>query len=98
MLVEISCRKRPFHVGNLRLQALFANLRKVPGFIYHAALHAAHPKSARLAGVLRAHSLPQSQRTDFHGPIERVSDRLPAASWFGFSSHIIALSRVLMLF
>jgi hypothetical protein len=71
----------PLHVGHHRLERLLADLGKVARLVHHPARLAAHAKRAGLAGVLRAHRLPEfPEAARLARLLERVHDRAKPAA------------------
>src|SRR5207342_34081 len=51
----------PLHVGDHRLQTLFADFGKIAQLVDHPAALAAHAERTCLTGILRAHGPPELQ-------------------------------------
>jgi hypothetical protein len=68
------------HVGDHRLERLFADFGPVTGLVAHAAGLAAHAQGAGLASVLAAHRFPQLPNADPTSHAQRVPDRRPTAT------------------
>ena len=71
-------RNAVLHVGGHRLQRLLADFGKMPRFVDHPALLAAHAERARLARVPASHRAPQRHPAHAIRRLERVADCLPA--------------------
>ena len=73
-------RDSAFHIRDLGLQALFADLGKMPGLIDHATSQATHADRARLARVVRRHAAREPDDAARLARLrERVADRRQSA-------------------
>ena len=73
------------HVGDHRLQAFFADFRKVAQLVDHAAALAAHAQRAGLAGILAAHGPPELEdAAGLAGLLPGVPNSGPTAAGFQF--------------
>ena len=71
----------PLHVGHHRLKRLLADFRKMPRLVHHPPRLPPHPQRAGLAGVLRAHRLPElPDAPRLTRLLQRVEDRPPATA------------------